>query len=153
MSELVPVPKRELRNGRRTKCTPEVIQIVCDAIREGMSLTGSMRLAGVSPNVLFGVTGWVHQGELGVAPYSDFVQQVMTAQGEAERAAVRALVKGWKTDWRAAVSYLARIHKAEWSERQEIEMPTGPGADVQAQVRAELEAVRLALRDGSDSGR
>jgi hypothetical protein len=153
MSELVPAPGQPLTPHRPTKCTPDTIRTVTDALREGMSANGAMRLAGVDPNVLYGATGWVHRGERGEEPFATFLREATLAIGQAEQKAVRALTAGFKSDWRAAASYLARRHPESWAEKQQPQMDAGAGVDPVEQFRSEMEAMRNALRDGTDPER
>lgn len=153
MSELVPSPDtRPIRGGQPTKCTPEVIQIVADAIREGMSTSGAMRLARVDVNVLYGRDGWVHRGERGEEPWATFVREVAFAAGEAEQKAVRALVNGWDRDWRAAISWLNRRFPAEWQERSQLDLNVGAGEDPIEVFKAELERVMDRVRGEHPEG-
>jgi hypothetical protein len=140
MSELV-----RTQGGMPTKCRPDVIKTVCDAIREGMSPSGAMRMAGVDPNCLYGSTGWIHRGERGEEPFRTFLEQATIATAQAEQRAVKALVKGFDKDWRAAAAWLARRMPMEWKERQSIDFTVDPGGggttDPMEAFRAELREV------------
>ena len=104
--------------GRRTKLTPEIEKSICDSIRIGNTFKAAAAKAGID-EVTF--HRWMAKGEEGRAPYSQFRQQVIRAEADAETVVVGYWRLHIKDDWRAARDFLARRFPKDWkaTERRE----------------------------------
>jgi transposase len=107
--------------GRPTKCTPETVEAICNALRDGLYAVTAARLAKIDEVTLY---RWLEQGEKGVEPYAAFRQSVKEAEAKAEQDALktaRAGATGTEMNpgphWTSAMTFLERRWPDRWGKR------------------------------------
>lgn len=99
--------------GRPTKLTPEVQDVIVETIKDGNYYQPACAKAGIHYQTFL---NWMKWGEeQGEGIYFDFFEKVQWAEAEAEA----KMVADWKAqvpqDWRAARDFLARRHPERWA--------------------------------------
>jgi hypothetical protein len=104
--------------GRPTKCTPETVAKIVEAVRVGNYAETAARLAGIDDQTYW---NWVKAGEKGEEPYKSFLGAVKEAEGEAERAALARVNAGGsgpdQVSWQSAAWYLERKFPKKYGRR------------------------------------
>lgn len=114
--------------GRPTDCTPEITEIICAELREGLSIASACAAAGVHRSSFH---EWVSRSDEG-PPFSDFADATTKARAAGTRALEVTVRTAAGTDWRAAAWMLERKAPEDWSKRTEI---TGKdGGPIEAQI-------------------
>jgi small GTP-binding protein len=101
--------KTASKAGRKTKRTPEVEKIICDALSVGLSITDACAYARISRETFY---AWKSE-------FSDFSDNIEHAQSILlVRAATRLSKEVSKPDgdWRAALEILKRKSRSEWGD-------------------------------------
>ena len=133
-----PEPADRRRVGRPTSLTPEVSQVIADAMRAGNYLETAAALAGISVSTL---RNWLRAGRRGESPeLADFARAITQARAIAE---VRDLERiGRDPSWQAAAWRLERRHPKRWGRRTyEPKVRPEPPSRTPAEVAAEIRAV------------
>jgi hypothetical protein len=127
------------RVGRPTSLTPEVAEIIVEAMRAGNYLETAAALAGISVATL---RNWLRDGRRNLSPeLADFSRSVAQARAIAE---IRDLERiGRDTSWQSAAWRLERRHPKRWGRRRyesksRSEPPPRSPAEVAAEIRAVL---------------
>jgi len=128
------------RVGRPTSLTPEVAEIIVDAMRAGNYAETAACLAGISVATL---RNWLRDGRRNLSPeLAEFARSVAQARAIAE---VRDLEKiGRDPSWQAAAWRLERRHPKRWGRRKyepkvKPEPPYQSINEVVAEIRAVLD--------------
>ena len=107
------------KNGRPTKCTPNVIRKIADFIRRGNYISVSCRASGISAEVY---NEWLHRAEadsqagLEDSIYLQFAFAVKDAEAahETELASKISEHALKKDDWLAGITFLERRYRERW---------------------------------------
>ena len=130
--------------ARPTKCTPEVIAKVCEALQLGVSWAAAAAHASITEAT---VMDWCARGRTGKSPFAEFLEATTQARDKAEvRMAAIVARAAQEGNVLAAQWWLERRRGGTWGRTQE-HIITTPEADG---VRKVLE--RLA-GDGGDGGK
>jgi hypothetical protein len=137
---------------RPTKCTPEVLARILDAIGQGAWAEQAARAAGIAPSTYY---SWIERGEAGEEPFSEFSEALRAREAAAECTAVGIIRRAAEDgDWRAAAHYLERRYPERCGQRSKLEhsgLPT-PGnpllggrdpIDVDPEIRRKIAALLL----------
>ena len=101
--------------GAPTKCTPELTERYCQAIRRGAYQRTACEYAGITPRA---VQYWAERAEAGEEPYASFVSQVKEAEAAAVLTRLARIEKaGMDGVWQADAWYLERRYPEEWGRR------------------------------------
>lgn len=95
--------------GRPTKYNQQCVERITDALRGGNTRRASCAAGNISQETF---ARWL-------AEYSDFVDAVEKAEGDAELRNLAVIQTASQTTWQAAAWWLERKHKADWSSRVE----------------------------------
>lgn len=141
----------QMKTGRPTSCTDEVVQAVVRAVERGLSLRAAAAAAGVSRESL---TNWNRRGATGEEPYATFLRLVTRARATAEErmaAVVEQMATSGdvKVSLNAATWWLERRRPERWARRDRPEV-TMRAEDPKTLTREQLvERIRvLAVREG-----
>lgn len=99
--------------GRPTKCTPDRVKRIIDALKGGNTRKASAAYGGIDIDT-FG--NWMNRGAAGEEPFSDFSEQVKAAEAEAEVRNVAIIAKAATEKWQAAAWWLERRKPADWAQ-------------------------------------
>lgn len=102
--------------GRPTKCTPERVRRIIDALKGGNTRKASAAYGGISHQAF---ADWMNRGEAGEKPFLDFSTQVKAAEAEAEVRNVAIIQKAAIEKWQAAAWWLERRRNDEWGLKSE----------------------------------
>lgn len=121
--------------GRESECTIDVVDIICDAIADGLTMERAAECAGISVTTIY---NWKKRGEKGEEPYEEFLQAIKGAEVEAERALLKELRPG-QQGWQAKAWLLERRHPERWRATNKLEH-TGPegGPIVFSKIECEI---------------
>jgi len=108
----------------RPKIPEETREAVLKFLREGNSKRDACLGGGMSIATL---CEWqvraAEAKEQGITnEYSEFIEQIEKAQGEARRYALSCWQKHLPNDWRASVTYLERTDPENWAPKQKIDI-------------------------------
>ena len=123
--------------------TLEVMNTICDLVRNGNHLSVSAGHVGLEPEV---VAQWMSKGRAGKVGYSEFYKRVLQAQAEHEARLADLWQNHFDKDYRAIRDYMSRRYPSRWSEKSRIEH-TGEGGgpikiDIGSLSEDELEDMR-----------
>lgn len=131
--------------GRPTKCTPENIERVCEALALGVSWAAAAAHAGLTERC---VMEWCERGRDGEEPFAQFLLSATRARDAAEvrmaSIVIRAAEEG---DAKAAQWWLERRRSASWG-RQDSMAVTVEKTDPAAVLAAAL--TKLEPTPGAD---
>lgn len=140
---------KKSKGGRPTKLTPEVQQIIVDAVQMGNFVEVACALAGIHKDTFY---EWLARAEK--APrsiYGKFRDAVNKAMAEAENDAVMLITAAGTTQWQALAWRLERAHPERWGQRMKVDSKnehTGKdGGPIQTRHVVEVEFV-----DADDGG-
>lgn len=117
-------PQRRPRSPRRrligegTKCTPETVEKICEAVRLGAPLDVARGYGGVPAPTFI---EWMRQGRDGWEPYVSFVEKLDEAMHEGQMRDIRRVDAGAEKDWRASAFKLERRFPEHWGEKKQID--------------------------------
>jgi hypothetical protein len=111
--------------GRRTICTPELTEQICQILRAGNYICAACDYVGINESTYH---SWVLRGEKEIARLDDpkakpneserifveFSKAVTRARAQAEIQSVARIRKAAEEDWRADAWYLERSHQQRW---------------------------------------
>lgn len=110
--------KRPGVGGPDTKCSPETIKKIADAIAVGNYIEVASAMGGISKRTYH---DWKAKGEEGIEPYTDFLAAIIEAEAEAEyRALTHIQLAADRGIWQAAAWYLERKHPERWARRDGV---------------------------------
>lgn len=96
--------------GRRTFCTPEVTDAVCEVLEMGGTMEEAAKAVGVNATTPL---EWIRKGEAGAEPYAKFAEAVSRARERRPVAILRRLTT--YLDYRADDAYLKHLRGIETS--------------------------------------
>lgn len=111
--------------GRPTSCTPEVVDILEDKVRQGIPVIRAVECAGISHTSFY---EWMQRAESGEQPYADFADRMRRAKSDllAKLASTvhEVALYGEKeeTRVRAAQWILERADRQHWSKSTDVNM-------------------------------
>lgn len=118
--------------GRRTICTPELVEELCEVLRGGNFICVACDYVGIDESTYY---GWVKRAEAelervdnGEEPtekgqiYVRFFKAVTRARKDAERKSVESLRKSGDEDWRAHAFWLERSFPDRWGKRSHVDV-------------------------------
>lgn len=98
------------RPGRPTKYSPETVEAICQALREGNTRKDACSVAGISEETF---SQWRKR-------YPEFLDSIEKAEGKAAFYAVNVVRSAMDSGvWQAAAWWLERRRKQDWSLRTE----------------------------------
>jgi transposase-like protein len=106
--------------GRPTKCTPEVVELVCEALSFGVSWEAAAAHAGVGVST---VHKWLAQAadDVDGGQYREFLERTTSARDAAEVRMARIVVQAAEDgDAKAAQWWLERRRSDSWSSKQTV---------------------------------
>lgn len=106
--------------GRPTKCTPEVTELVCEALSFGVSWEAAAAHAGVAVST---VHNWIAQAadDVDGGQYSEFLERTTRARDAAEVRMARIVIQAAEDgDAKAAQWWLERRRGDSWSAKQTV---------------------------------
>ena len=122
--------------GRPTKCTPEVIERIAQALRLGNYADTAASYGGIDERTYY---RWLEQGESGEEPYCQFCQAVKEASHVAEMRALGRIQQAADAGtWQAAAWFLERRTPGKWSRREKVEMTGADGGPITLQSLARM---------------
>lgn len=110
----------------RKVCNQERIETICVGIREGVSMPGCAKAAGISESTLM---NWLKRGRIqyeaiedgtieapifGEDPFHALYEAALLAEGSLEKTLVRAWMNEAQLNWQAAEKLLAKRFPKEW---------------------------------------
>ena len=99
--------------GRPTKLTPEVKNLILEALRGGNTRAASAEHAGIPRETM---SRWMDR-------FVTFRHEVIRAEAEAEVKAVTTLREAYEAgDWRAAFAWLERRRHEDWGRQDRLEI-------------------------------
>lgn len=127
--------------GRPTKLTPEVHEIIVEAVRAGNYIETAALAAGIHRDTFY---GWLERAkdEPG-SIYSDFSDALESAKAEAEKRDLSIISQAAHDgSWQAAAWKLERKHPQRWGRvnRTEISGPDGSAVKVEVSPKETLQA-------------
>jgi transposase-like protein len=95
--------------GRKTKLTPERIEVILSSLRAGATYTIAAEAAGISPSTLY---KWIETGrETGRKPYTEFASRVREAEASGALEALATIKSAIRDgDVKSAMWFLSRRH-------------------------------------------
>lgn len=131
-----------------TKCTPERINQISQAVAAGAYAKSAAAMAGITERTYY---NWIDWGRREQEPYFTFYKAMQEAEAQAEVANI-AIVRSAAQDgtWQAAAWYLERKHPERWGRRDRVttEMTARVSlTDPKAALLAALEAAAAPLDD------
>lgn len=124
--------------GRPTKCTPEVIEAFCAAIRRGATRTLAAQASGIGRKTLY---RWLENAESEAdadAPYRHFRHAVELAEAELFNELSEVVLTAAKTDPKYALLYLERRLPGDWSPTRKLEHGGPDGGPIRSEGTARV---------------
>lgn len=91
--------------GRPHELTPEIQEMICQAIRAGNYVESAVLVAGITKKTLH---NWLLRGKHGEAPFEDFLHAVQKAQAEADVRDIMRIDRAGGESWQALAWKLER---------------------------------------------
>lgn len=147
------------RGGRRTSLTPEVHELIVQAVSAGNYLDDAAAYAGVTGTTVY---NWLERGrrvraileEMGDYPPSErifleFLEAVETARSQAVVRNVALIQRAAETQWQAAAWYLERTNPRKWGRSETVTLTGEPEEretvpDAKATLAAKVAAIEAA---------
>ncbi len=107
------IKKTPILKGK-TKATQKTINIILDAISDGLTQREAAILAGISEDT---ISNWKGQD-------SDFSEQIRQKQIECKRKHLKNIEKASETNWKASVWWLERKYPDEFSPNNKVKLET-----------------------------
>lgn len=122
----MPRPSTGRPPGRPPKLTPEVMDVVVNAIAAGNYMDTAAALAGVDKVSLY---RWIKKGANATRGIKrDFYKRVTEAMARAEARGVTGISIAAQKDWKAAAWLLERRYAKRWGKREEHTLKGDPKA-------------------------
>lgn len=149
---------------RQTECRPEVIEMICEDLRQGLTIRAASIRAGITEQTYH---RWNNREE---EPYRTFREAVARAIADSEQALLASVRRaasgseGVPYDWRAAAWLLERRFHETWGPKPEkaVVIESGPRLTVQIDklsqeqlatlVGAEVPLIEAISEDGGEDG-
>jgi len=124
--------------ARPTLCTPEQIEKLCALLREGNTRECACKLTGIELRTFY---KWTARGRQNEQPFSQFVQAVKDAEGQAEAWHIANLKVHAANTWQVSCWWLERRRPEKYGKR-DISLEITKRAEREAQ-RAQLAEIPL----------
>lgn len=138
-----------MSDDKRTKFTPEVREIILEAIEAGNYYNVACSVAGVSYKTF---REWIKRGrsaDPADAEYRAFRSAVKRAEAEGERKHLKCITDEAAQTWQAAAWFLERKYPKRWAKR---DIPPPAPRDKVDELVDELRAIRQAGTAGAGGG-
>lgn len=123
--------------GPKSKRTSEIQKLLCEALANGCTYRAACAFAGISESEFY---EWKSEN-------AEFAEIITRAENQAEAGFTSVLGKAAAAgDWRAALEWLKRRRKSDWSEKIENEVNATFTAKVSAQELNDDELATIATR-------
>ena len=118
--------------GNKTKLFDPITKgILLEAIKDGVPFTHACKLAGICYDTFL---EWQKKGSEGKPPYSEFVEQLEKARGEAVEARIKRINEAAKSgSWQADAWWLERQIPSEFGKREAVELTGKDGGAVEVE--------------------
>lgn len=143
--------------GRPTKCTPDRVKRIIDALKGGNTREVAYAYAGVSRGAFY---KWLARGEAQLLldldpdaipeserPYVDLVEGVKRAESEAVVRNVLLVSKAAETSWQAAAWWLERRYPQDWGRKDNLHLSGGLSLSAKDQQQLDQAAEERARRE------
>lgn len=124
--------------GRPTACTPEVVDTICQSIRDGLPVTVAAELAGVSRHVIY---DWEKRGKEGEEPFASFLHARAQATAEQIRNRLELMRDLPRDLWKREAWLLERMHPTIFAQVNKTQLSGPDGAPIQTAVAAQVVVV------------
>jgi len=94
-------------------CTPQKIKALCKLLSTACTIRTACEATSISEASFH---DWVARGELGEKPFSEFLDAVTRARGQAKAKLVKSILDSG--DWRAHLEILARVYPDEYAKTE-----------------------------------
>lgn len=123
---------------------PSTLEVLCEAAREGMSITDCCAIAGIATRTY---RDWKARAAEGLQPYADAWDAIQAARVEGKRQRLKRITKAGKGGaWQADAWYLERVYPSEFGRRTDVTH----GGEVKlnhAEARQQAAAIAATLAD------
>lgn len=114
------VPSYKLNNYPiPTELNPSNVEVLCQAIEQGMSRRGAFALAGITSTLLH-VYG--HKAKLNIEPYRTLFDLIEIAEARIENKLVSRWEQHTRDSWQASQALLAKRFVNEWGDRRVLDI-------------------------------
>lgn len=120
--------------GRQSSLTPELQELVCQAIRSGNTARTSVAFAGIPEKTFY---YWLERGREGGKDndrYVQFMQAVEKARADAVVRNVDIIQQKARETWQAAAWWLERRHPQDWARTEKTQLTGADGSSVEIKV-------------------
>ena len=122
--------------GRPTKCTPEMIDRICEFLADGINIVTTCGLVGIDESTF---SRWRNRGEQAIKKHGDdpddipdgevvfcrFCKRIKRARAKAKATSLKAIRDaGDKGSWKAHAWFLERSFSKEFSKKSEVDITT-----------------------------
>lgn len=125
----------------------EVMNKICDLVRNGNHLNVSAGECGVDPEVVY---SWMTRGKEGKVGFEEFYKRVTQAQAEHESRLVDLWQNHFDKDYKAIRDFMARRYPNRWSEKSRVEHTGENGGPIKIDVASlseeELDSMRQMVK-------
>lgn len=131
------------KRGARTKCTPETIERLREALELGATVRVACNCAGISETTYH---RWITEAEAGDPDRQEFRDAVKAARGAAALGHLETIRAASRSgEWKASAWWLERVEGYTRSVRVENARPPDPAEDLtDAEIEARLRRIRSA---------
>jgi len=135
--------------GARTKCTPETIERLCEALELGATVRIACNCAGISVTTYH---RWISEAEAGDQDRREFWDAVKAARGAAALGHLETLRAASQAgEWKASAWWLERVEGYTRAVRVETSRPPDPAEDMtDAEIEARLRRIRAGAAEGEE---
>jgi hypothetical protein len=118
----------EKSGGRKTLCKPQLTNQICELLADSVSIRTTCQIVGVAETTFH---AWCVRGELGDAPYAEFLQRTTRARAQARVSIVRGIRRAGAKDHRALEWLAEHCHADEFCppKEQQVNVQVKRGRD------------------------
>ena len=109
----------EEKAGRKTLCKPQLISEICELLADSVSIRTTCQIVGIAETTFH---AWCVRGELGDAPYAEFLHRTTRARAQARVSIVRGIRRAGVKDHRALEWLAEHCHADEFCPPKEQQM-------------------------------
>lgn len=115
-------------SGRKTLCKPQLTNQICELLADSVSIRTACQIVGIAETTFH---GWCVRGELGEAPYAEFLQRTTRARAQARVSIVRGIRRAGVKDHRALEWLAEHCHADEFCppKEQQVNVQVKRGRD------------------------
>lgn len=118
--------------GRPSKLTPERVEIIAQAIEDGLSRQSAANMAGIHKATL---QDWLAKGLGGEEGFTDFSDRVGVSDAKFEAGAIQEIRRGGIKDWRAYAWLLERKDPSNFGRKDPTQVTDKPDVPTEIRVR------------------